>query len=622
MSVSIRSCPGCESLILADTFQCPDCGHVFDEKKAEKLAGAELASAEMESPCLDCGASVRSGLVRCPDCGRFMRDDIKKKYDDLQASPQKVIYSEPTAREDYIPPRAGGASAPMGPVMDAMDAGDDDAGFELGSGAAVKEYAAEDGGGFELGRAGESTAAPAPSETDAKTEAARTVDDPRETTGGDDKPADGADANADSKSESTDEDKTAAADNNASAAPAAPDVDVDGLLNIARQDERDSSRRRSERRRKEKANRVVVPCPCGAWMRVREHQMGKTVRCRKCGKMLPIPKLFKKKKESGEAPKKEVKLPWMNDVDHVTVDPANLKLKAGSVSGDASPVDILMSEMGIAICTLVAAKAKSGGLFGSKSKGADPRDDKRASIKAFLEGGGSISAAPSEKTLFIPADKIDELLIVQPVKKAHESMFAGVPVFGEGRIAIRIPASDAGTEQQFLSFGLTAFRFFAAQLSRFYDVADFGKDQGVPQADQKTALKCHYTGLILNALADTTYYEADDHIEMTLLGRKCGACGIAVCEESRKKQKIGGASGRGLSRAKCPKCTGKFGNNSLYAFEVKSSAPKLDVEEEEEDLDSVLRTASADAAPASEPKPEDGSTDDSTSAEADAPAAE
>ena len=187
-------------------------------------------------------------------------------------------------------------------------------------------------------------------------------------------------------------------------------------------------------------------------------------------------------------------------------------------------------------------------------------------------------------------------------------MFAGVPVFGEGRIALRIPAGS-GTDQQFLSFGLTDFRFFATQLAQLFDVADFGKEQGVPQDDRKTALKCHYTGLILNALADTTYYEADQHVELTLLGRKCGACGIAVCEESRKKQKIGGASGRGLSRAKCPKCNGKFGNNSLYAFEINSTAPKIEAAEDEEDLDSVLR----------EPLPKLAS-EESKSAEATAPA--
>lgn len=583
MSVSIRSCPGCDSLILADTFQCPDCGHVFDEEKTNKLAGSEgLATAEMEEPCPDCGHSVRAGLVRCPDCGRFMRDDIAKKYDDLQSTPQKIIYSDNVTREDYLPPRTSG-NVPENLIM---DAGDDDGGFELGDGTATIPDSSDAEDGFQLGTgAGNMPAGPAPTAPpaagpDAATEAALTVDDPREKSGDDSTPAgdsktDDAAAAGDEKSD----EKTAAADSTP-AAPAKPDMDVDGLLNIAKQDERESSRRKSQRRRKNKANRVLIPCSCGAWMRVREHQMGKTVRCRKCSRMLPVPQLLKKKTE-GEPEKVDVNLPWMMDVDYVTVDPGNLRLKAGSVAGNAAPVDVILSQDGIAICTLLG-KSKAG-LFGSKGKAAGGADEKRESIKAFLAGAGSISGAPSEKTVFVPADKISELLVAQPVKHAHESMFAGVPVFGEGRIAVRVPAAGKGTEQEFLSMGLTDFRFFASQLERLFDVADFGKDQGVPQEDKRSASKCHYTGMILNALTDTEYLEVDRHVEMTLLGRTCGACGISVSEETRKKQKIGGASGRGLSRAKCPKCNGKFGNNSLYTFELKDTAPKLEVADASED---------------------------------------
>ena len=86
-----------------------------------------------------------------------------------------------TNREDYIPARTDGG-APMGPVMDALDADEDD-GFELGTGQAAATYA--EGDGFELGRAGSTSDAQTDAQTaDAKTEAARTVDDPRSTTDG------------------------------------------------------------------------------------------------------------------------------------------------------------------------------------------------------------------------------------------------------------------------------------------------------------------------------------------------------------------------------------------------------------------------------------------------------
>ncbi len=578
MSVSIRTCPGCDALILADTFQCPDCAHVFDEDKARKLDGAtQLANAEVEDPCAGCGHMVRAGLVRCPECHRFMRDDIAQRYDAMRSTPQKIIYSDvpKDERTDFLPSRHNLDQAPV-----VMDAADDD-GFELGGGQ-VTTVDGEDGG-FELAAgvnsAGSSQPTPA---QDARTAAARTVDAPEEETNA-------ATANETAPADEETETKSAAsteapapdgATKPAADGKPAADLDADDLLDIAKQDEKETQKRKRQRRRKDQARSVLVPCACGAWMRVRDHQMGKVVRCRKCGAGLNVPQLLKKKADDKQE-KKDVKLPWMKDCDHVTVDPGNLRLKAGSVAGNAAPVDVVLSENGIAIFSLTA-KAK-GSLF-SKGK-ADSADDKRAAILEYLKNGGLIASAPSAKTIFVPADKVGELLIVQPVEHAHESMFAGVPVFGEGRVAIRIPAENKSGEQEFLSFGLTDFRFFKAHLERCFDVKEFGEKQGIPQDDKKSAHKCHYTGLILNALADTAYHEHDRHMELTLLGRKCGACGIAISEGSRKKQKIGGTSGRGIAKTKCPKCAGKFGDASLYAFELKDTAPTFDLPQDEESSD-------------------------------------
>jgi len=464
-----------------------------------------------------------------------------------------------------------------------MDAADDD-GFEVGSGQ-VTTVDGEDGG-FELAAGVSSAEAPQQTHAqDARTQAARTVDAPEEKTD-EEKSSESGTAGAEQKTEaSASSASTEAPGTTGPAKPAAddkpaPDLDADDLLSIAKQDEKETQKRKRNRRRKDQARSVLVPCTCGAWMRVRDHQMGKVVRCRKCGAGLNVPQLLKKKADD-KPEKKDVKLPWMKDCDHVTVDPGNLRLKAGSVAGNAAPVDVVLSENGIAIFTL-SAKAK-GSLF-SKGK-TESTDDRRAAILEYLKSGGSIASAPSEKTIFVPADKVVDLLIVQPVEHAHESMFAGVPVFGEGRVAIRIPAENKSGEQEFLSFGLTDFRFFKTHLKRCFDVRDFGEKQGIPQDDKKSAHKCHYTGLILNALADTAYHEHDRHMELTLLGRKCGACGIAISEGSRKKQKIGGASGRGIAKTKCPKCAGKFGDASLYAFELKDTAPTFDLPEVEESSD-------------------------------------
>ena len=37
---------------------------------------------------------------------------------------------------------------------------------------------------------------------------------------------------------------------------------------------------------------------------------------------------------------------------------------------------------------------------------------------------------------------MEKIQVVQPAAYAHESMFAGVAVFGEGRIAVRFPVTD------------------------------------------------------------------------------------------------------------------------------------------------------------------------------------
>ena len=56
-----------------------------------------------------------------------------------------------------------------------------------------------------------------------------------------------------------------------------------------------------------------------------------------------------------------------------------------------------------------------------------------------------------------------------------------------------------------------------------------------------------------------------------LRGHRCTACGLVVSEESRRKEKIGGLNGKGLAKAKCPKCGGKFGTAPLYQVKQKAA---------------------------------------------------
>src|SRR4051812_8950303 len=121
MSVSIIACPSCKTFVLPDTAQCPNCHHVFDEKRAPVDPAAPQApsaneTAEEEVPCPGCNELVRKGLVRCWNCGTFMQQDIAETYRRMQISPPKVIYSpiaDPATEADANAKRGASAGQPV-----------------------------------------------------------------------------------------------------------------------------------------------------------------------------------------------------------------------------------------------------------------------------------------------------------------------------------------------------------------------------------------------------------------------------------------------------------------------------------------------------------------------------
>src|ERR1700722_13220111 len=139
MSVSIIACPSCKSLVLPDTAQCPNCGFVFDEKRAavEPPTLGRVEAAEEEIPCPGCNELVKKGLVRCWNCGTFMQQEIAESYRRMQISPPKVIYS---AVDDMIDQKAlfDGSLTDSGRLVeDAPPPGapaEEDADFEVSGG--------------------------------------------------------------------------------------------------------------------------------------------------------------------------------------------------------------------------------------------------------------------------------------------------------------------------------------------------------------------------------------------------------------------------------------------------------------------------------------------------------
>ena len=259
---------------------------------------------------------------------------------------------------------------------------------------------------------------------------------------------------------------------------------------------------------------------------------------------------------------------WFNDLKLHSVDPTKLKLKPNSLEKSFVTIDLALSPEKILILGLVKS-----GLLGGGSK--EKQDKIRAEISQHLREEKEDSEIPAASVQMINADQIPSLRVAFPTMYDHESVFAGVPVFGKGRIAIALPKQEDAKENQYLTLSLTEYRKFFAAMSELYSLTNLGQDSGIPLTDQIKQVTCHYSEESFDILDNENLplYEADSEIELTLAGRQCQACELIVSEDSRKKEKIGGKTGKGISKAKCPKCNEKFGNNSLWQI-TRAEIPK------------------------------------------------
>ena len=568
MSVSINNCPKCSMAVLPDTAICPDCGYVLNDSRAKQLRdieqsrAGELQAAEMEDPCPKCGTMVRSGMVRCWDCGTFMRPDIAEKYVKLQTTPQPIIYSDSNESDEFLPARRG---------EDEIDINDpntysvSDSDFEL-------DYDSGDsaeGGDFELSPQ-QGAVVPTPPAAPVPP-AAATPAAPVEAA-----PAEAAPVDAEAAAAAPAKPETAAAKNGTTAEaatePATPnsedkpaedntaasskEASADDLLNVAISEEVETQKRRRNRKRNriKNATGILVYCPRGHQIEVPMRFAGRKGKCPKCKSPFLVPRPDKKVEEVKE---KKIEITWLKDMCLHHVDPTTLKLKPGSLQTAFGDIDILIDEDGLHLITLVARK--------KLAKTADKQKNPvREEMSAHLLESLPVKTLPVAERELISADSVrEQLSVAQPTPLPHESMFAGVAVFGEGRIALRLPTKE-GSPMRFLSMELNRFIEFAGHLQKTLSIEDFGKDTGIPLATEYETYKCHYSSVSVKGLQKLQYYEVDPEVELELTGHKCDCCGIAVSEESRKKEKLGGANGRGLARAKCPKCSGKFGKTSLH----------------------------------------------------------
>jgi hypothetical protein len=589
MTVNILACPSCKSLILPDTAQCPNCHYVFDERRATTAEPARpvgrAEAPEEEVPCPGCNELVRKGLVRCWNCGTFMQQEIANSYRKMQISPPKVIYSDAQTATD-----AGtfsGGTTDSGRLIDgpaARDSDDDEADFEI-DGETVEADEAD----FDLGASEPPTfqneivqsapmfaAPPEPEEESKKAPAAGAK------TAKDAKAADAKASKPTSNPEFANEfEKGFGADDPASGG--------DNLLRVALAEEAETGGRRRTQKVSEGKVRTGfrIYCPNGHCIEVQERHRGQTGRCPRCREPYHVPASNwdeDKAQQEEKAQKaaaivaavqaegdahKPVEISageytrWMLDSHFHSLDLAKLKLKPGSLLKDFQEADLGFAPDGMLLVLL----AKKGGLFGGDKKKLTTRD----AVLDHLSKGKAREELPAGGQHFFPAADMNQLRIVQPIVSTEHSMFAGVPVFGDGQIAVRLPKKDEKTNPQFLSFTLSQFRRFSKILDEFYGLKAFGAESGVPLEDVFTERHCHFSDEVLRILENLDYYKDDPGYKLKVIGYKCAGCGLVVSEESRLKEKIGDKDAKKIAKAKCPKCTKPFGNLPLHSLETPAA---------------------------------------------------
>ncbi len=373
----------------------------------------------------------------------------------------------------------------------------------------------------------------------------------------------------------------------APAAPAEPGVahsvatGGDALLDIAMSEETEARKKRRTRASGpiRTATGFIIFCPYGCKVEVKDQHRGMTGKCPKCRAPFVVPAAppdydFAREREKNVAEQAAASsapggfVAWMQDVHVHTVNPTKLKLKEGSLVKDFAPFDI---GFGLGKMLVVSLAAKKGGMFGGKKGGSgDPRE----AILAHLKDGKPPEDVPAAMKKVYTADDVRQMRVVWPEASRAASAFHGVPVFGKQIIAVQLPLVGEG-DPQYASFTLSQFRTFNKHLEELYGVEGLAANLGIPMTDEFTTSKCHYSEAQVKALKDADWYLADTSRPATIAGYRCESCGVTVSEAARKKEKLGGANGKGLAKATCPKCKKKFGNKPLYSLPEAESGPTM-----------------------------------------------
>jgi rubredoxin len=600
MSIGISPCPGCGTLLLDDTVECHRCHHVFDRQRADELALQDLptdnAVIQDLGVCHNCGEAVRSGLVRCWNCAVFLRADIQAAFDVrqgeqsglnpvdrnpqsrsmLKALPHTASSMSETDKNAqlaaYAASRNGHGSAPgakSGQLAESGDnlpvAADDDDDFELSGDI----FLAEDTSTEQLSPPSGASLIPYIPLMEIPQESATppVTDEPKvlgfQTPLQDSPVASEPVTSGPAEHSPTTGESIGTPETGEDSGPGEELSEDDILLQIALTEEKEELEQASNPRKRG----FVTSCDAGCKVRVMDHHRGKVGKCPKCGARLAVPL----RKTTGAGAEEEAPLDppvsfaplgkfvhVMQDVQLHTVARGKLKLKAGAHTKDFALIDLAIDPQ-----TLVMLSWPKGTLL-------KPTTKKIPEFRATLKS--KLIAKPDETDLS-PAQVTaaplspESLAIVQPTVPGGNETLTGLPVFGEGRIAVEILNPDEKSPQQFLTFNLSQFRQFAQAIRQGTSWTNFAEGSGIPLSSELATLSCHYNETPVLELQQVAYFQNDKSFTLQLTGYRCQSCGLVVSEDGRKKEKIGGKTPASIKSAKCPKCQKPFGLGPLYTLQ-------------------------------------------------------
>ncbi len=590
MKMQIVSCPHCGTYLLHDTADCHACGHVLNERaqaqSKSRLLPTDGAVSDDMGECPSCHEHCRTGLVRCWSCGTFLRPDIEEAYRKKQAASRReveridlpVLEATFVTEEDSFQKRDSTIDSLMAeyPYSNESPADDDDD-FDLSSGAAFGEAVDEE---FEVSEELQFALQTDESQDTSEPETFRllvTEDDP--------KPAVETSVPA-VVSESVSEPALPPIQIELAAPPirsieepppSKQEVEVaaaDELLKIAADEQKDIQQVRKTIRSKDT---FIVFCPQGCRIRVKERHRGKSGKCPRCQCDFVVPKKPVPKKSEADAATPEPVATsrykkWLSDIRLHTVDPTKLRIKADSLLNECQPVDLGFSEEDLLVATLLVGK------FGANPKKFPPL--RTAMIEHFFKQGTIEQLTVAAKKV-LKKEILTQLSMAQPAPTGTESLFADIPVFGTNRIAVKLPKTPDSPLPQYLSFCLSEFRAFVEGLQSACGLEGFGSNTEIPLSDEYLTRKCALSSAPIKELAKLNYYQKDPGFKLEVTGWKCAGCGIYISEAARAEAKLGGANGKAIAKAKCPKCTKKYGDLPLYQIAgsdvekpVESSEPE------------------------------------------------